>query len=114
MRSPKSTRTDRERRTCDRVLLNYAVGLDTAEGARIRDTTRDISLSGLSIRSQNDLAQIRPGELAHFMLLLDDGMRSEPFPCVVNRIRGDLVGLALDKKSAAAFGKRLTKGMFRR
>ncbi|MBI5463146.1 MAG: PilZ domain-containing protein [Gammaproteobacteria bacterium] len=106
--------SDHERRACTRLPLAYAAVLESESGITIYGNTQDISLGGLLMRSQDDLTQLRPGEASHLALLLDNGERTVPYPCVITRIADDGVGIALDRKFAAAFGKQLTKGMFSR
>lgn len=110
----ESSPSDQERRACQRIHLSYPAILETAGGVAIQGNTEDISLGGLRLHSQDDLAQVRAGEMARLSLLLHDGTRSEAYPCVVNRVGAGTLGLALDRSCAAAFGKRLTQGMFRR
>ena len=104
---------DDERRACQRIGINRPMSLELSSGERIEGLTEDISLGGVFFKTNVSLAEELLGQVAS--LQIGDGNQTSPsYPCRIARIIENNMGLELERDVMAAFGKELTKGMFRR
>ena len=108
-----SEQISNERRVCDRTQLARQMRLQLADGNELNCVTEDISLGGVLMASEKELAEEQVGQNANLFILHKD-KQSEGFSCLITRITGFHISVELDRKQAAAFGKILTKGMFKR
>ncbi|MDQ1363429.1 MAG: PilZ protein [Pseudomonadota bacterium] len=113
MEAGNTHKTHEEKRSCERISLAIQVELETENGESLCGETRDVSLGGVLIYSQDKLDNLILG--SHLKLyLVTGGKRSPAFPCRISRISHCTIGLELDKSIAASFGMLLTKGLVRR
>ena len=107
-----SEQVNKDRRVCDRTRLTRQMRLQLADGNELNCLTEDISLGGVLMMSERELTEEQVGQNAK-LFILHNNKQSDGFSCLITRITGCHISVELDRKQAAAFGKVLTKGMFK-
>jgi hypothetical protein len=102
-----------ERRVCDRTQLARKMRLQLADGRVLDCITEDISLGGVLMAADEKWPEGLVGQGAE-LFIVHKGKQSAGFSCLITRATGLFISVELDRKLAAAFGKELTKGMFKR
>jgi c-di-GMP-binding flagellar brake protein YcgR len=105
---------DTERRDCARLSMHKAMQIELSSGERLSGESLDISLGGVLLKVKGVPAAARENQSARLFLVLHDGEFSPGYPCIIIRRTDNSLGLQLDMKHAAAFGKQLTHGVFTR
>jgi len=108
-----SEQVNNERRVCDRTQLARQMRLQFTDGNTLDCLTEDISLGGVLMVSEKEVTEEKIGQNAKLFFVNED-QQSDEFSCLITRISGFHISIELDRKQAAAFGKVLTKGIFKR
>lgn len=103
-----------DRRSCQRLTLNKAMQVALPSGERLSGESLDVSLGGVLVRFRTLPEDIRENQSVKLHLVLHDGDISPGYDCTVIRRTENCLGLQLDLKQAADFGKQLSQGLFTR
>ncbi|MCP3664334.1 MAG: PilZ domain-containing protein [Gammaproteobacteria bacterium] len=101
-----------DRRLCDRFIHSRKIVLTLENGQELQGETKDISLGGILMKTTLKTDEDITGKKASLYLVLKESELSNGFNCRVMRISDNYLGLELERKSAASFGKALTRGLF--
>jgi len=103
-----------ERRICSRnnFARNMLIKLDN--GTEIAGISNDVSLGGVSLDVAHMPTNIEVGQLGKLYIKMTDASSSQAFICCLTRIKGNSLGIQIDKKEASRFGITLTKSLFKR
>ena len=104
---------DDDRRGCERFDLHQQIQLELDGGDNFEGNTANISLSGMLL--QTDITpEHEIQNLTGMLYLVRDGRRrSDGYPCRVVRLVNQCIALELERRTAAAFGMRLTKDLLK-
>jgi len=103
-----------ERRVCRRLNLHKAMQVELPSGERLSGESLDISLGGILLRFNELPETLKENQSTRLFLVLHDGEISRGYACTIIRRTNNCLGLQLDLKQAAEFGKQLTQGVFTR
>ncbi len=103
-----------ERRNGQRLALNKAMQVALPSGERLSGESLDVGPGGVLVRFRALPEGVRENQSVKLHLVLHDGDISPGYDCTVIRRTGNCLGLQLDLKQAADFGRRLGQGLFTR
>lgn len=99
-------------RVCERIGLSRSVTVTGVDGLVVEGGLINVSLGGVSVELTGGTDHFARGQVVALRLSSKD--EAAPYGCAVMWADKGLLGLSIDRKSAARLALELTHGMFAR